>query len=205
MSYLNNRVSEIRDLINDKNGENFLSDKDIELFLVELFGSSIQFCSSERKNESLMVFSIMVFSSEIELQDIVKKMRSLDSIKTAAATIRQSLLDLDFGLDDKFCDAEELKEASRKKVMPDVLLTFSTLFNLRLRNLLQGIDEGSCADLDVENGNDDTDQADMDERMESLFENQNFISSTEDKRKFHLLSWQVILFMINAKAENWSK
>ena len=88
VSYLSNRVSEIRDLINDKNGENFLSNKEIKLFLVELFGSSIQFCPSERKNESLMVFS-----SEIELQDIVKKMRSLDNIKTAAATIRQSLLD----------------------------------------------------------------------------------------------------------------
>ena len=125
MSYLSNRVSEIRDLINDKNGENFLSNKEIKLFLVELFGSLIQFCPSERKNGSLMVFS-----SEIELQAIVKKMHSLDNIKTAAATIRQSLLDLDFGLDDKFCDAEELKEASRKKVMPDVLLTFSTLFNL---------------------------------------------------------------------------
>ena len=68
------------------------------------------------------------------------------------------MLNLDFGLDDKFCDAEELKETSRKKVMPDVLLTFSTLFNLRLRNLLQGINERSCADLDDENANDDTDQ-----------------------------------------------
>ena len=88
VSYLSNRALEIRDLINDKNGENFLSNKDIKLFLVKLFGSSIQFCPSERKNESLMVFS-----SEIELQDIVKKMRSLDNVKTAAATIRQSLLD----------------------------------------------------------------------------------------------------------------
>ena len=128
----------------------------------------------------------MVSSSEIELQDIVKKMRSLDNIKTAAATIRQSLLDYDFGLDDKFCDAGEMKEASRK-VMPDVLLTFSTLFNLRLRNLFQGIDEGFCADLDDEKGNDD--QTDMDERMESFFENQNF---TKIHAMFQML--YVILF-----------
>ena len=88
----------------------------------------------------------MVFSSEIELQDIVQKMRSVDKIKRAAATIRQSLFDLDLGPDDKFCNAEELREAWGKKVIPDVLLTFfSTLFNLRLRNLLQGFDEGSCA------------------------------------------------------------
>ena len=61
-------------------------------------------------------------------------MRSLDNIKTAPATIKQSLLDLDFGLDDKFCDAEKLKEAWRKKVIPGVLLMFfSTLLNLRLR------------------------------------------------------------------------
>ena len=43
--------------------------------------------------------------------------------------------------------------------MPDVLLTFfSTLFNLKLRNLLQSIDERSCANMDDENGKDDTDQ-----------------------------------------------
>ena len=59
-------LSEILELINDKNGENFLSNKEIKLFLVESFGSSIQFCLPERQNESLMVFS-----SEIELQDIV--------------------------------------------------------------------------------------------------------------------------------------
>ena len=45
---------------------------------------------------------------------------------------------------------------------------------MRLRNLLQGIDEGSCANMDDENGNDNTDQTDMDERMESFFENRNF-------------------------------
>ena len=101
-------------------------------------------------------------------------MRSLDNIKTAAATIRQSLLDLDFGLDYKCYDDEKPKEASKKKVMPDVLFTFSTLFNLTLRSLLQGTDERCCVDLDDENGNDDTDQTDMDERTESFFENQNF-------------------------------
>ena len=189
MSYLSNRVSEIRDLINDKNGEHFLSNKEIKLFLSRIVWFFDSVFPSERKNKSLMVFS-----SEIELQDIVKKMRSLDNIKTAAATIRQSLSNLDFGLDDKFCDAEELKEASRKKVMPDVLSTFSSLFNLRLRNLLQGTDEGSCADLDDANGSNDTDQTDMDERMESFFENQDF---TEIHAMF-----QMLFFLINAKAKN---
>ena len=55
-----------------------------------------------------------------------------------------------------------------------MLLSFSTLFNLILRKLLQDIDEGSYADLDNENGSNDTDQTDMDERMESFFESQNF-------------------------------
>ena len=55
-------MSEIRELSNDKNGENFLSNKEIKLFLVESFSSKIQFCPSERKIESLMFFF-----SEIEL------------------------------------------------------------------------------------------------------------------------------------------
>ena len=172
-------------LMTRMHGENFLSNKEIKLFLVESFGSSIQFC-----------------------QDIVKKMRSLDNIKTAAATIRQSLLVLDIGLDDKFCDAEELKEAWRKKVMPNVLFNI-----LRLRNLLQGVDEGSCANMDNENGNNDADQTGMDERMESFFENQNFtkihamfqilfyfVHKGQKKTPLAVITGNTI--MIYAKAEN---
>ena len=51
---------------------------------------------------------------------------------------------------------------------------FSTLFNLRLRNKLQGTDEGSCANMDDENGNADIYQTDIDKRIESFLEDQNF-------------------------------
>ena len=71
---------------------------------------------------------------------------------------------------------------------------FSTLFNLRLRNKLQGIDEGSCANMDDENGNADTYQTDMDERIESFLENQNFT-------KIHLM-FQMLFYFIHRGQKN---
>ena len=53
----------------------------------------------------------MVFCSSIDITDFINTLQSLDSVKSAAQTIRDKLLNVDFGLQDKFCDAEELKMA----------------------------------------------------------------------------------------------
>ena len=55
----------------------------------------------------------MVFSSSMDITDVINTLQSLDSVKSAAQTIRDKLLNVDFGLQDKFCDAEELKMAWR--------------------------------------------------------------------------------------------
>ena len=52
--------------------------------------------NSDIKNESLFVFS-----STINMKDV----------KSAASEIRKSLFSVDFRLDDKFRDAEELKQS----------------------------------------------------------------------------------------------
>ena len=71
-------------------------------------------CYSERKNESMFMCS-----SKIDIQDVIDKLRSLDGIKIAAQKLRKSLLSFDFELNDKFCDAGELKEAWENKSMSD--------------------------------------------------------------------------------------
>ena len=43
------------------------------------------------------------------MKDVIQKLRSLSNIKKAAQATRKSLLEAEFGLEDKFCDAEELK------------------------------------------------------------------------------------------------
>ena len=78
----------------------------VKIFPEEFFGNSIQFCKSDRQNQSSMVFC-----SSIDITDFINTLQSLDSVKSAAQTIRDKLLNVDFGLQDKFCDAEELKMA----------------------------------------------------------------------------------------------
>ena len=48
----------------------------------------------------------------------------MDSIKKAAKVMREALLKLDVGLQDKFCDAEELKHLWFTTRMPDELISF---------------------------------------------------------------------------------
>ena len=67
-------------------------------------GSEIQFAPSERKNELSMVFS-----SSISIDDVIKRLRSIDSKKLAAKKIRDVFLAMDFNFQDKFCDAEILE------------------------------------------------------------------------------------------------
>ena len=53
----------------------------------------------------------MVFPSSLDIADVINRLCSLDGVKSAMQTIRGKLLNVDFGLQDKFCDAEELKLA----------------------------------------------------------------------------------------------
>ena len=106
-------LSELRDMLN-QNDELVFNNFEIKLFITELFGGSIQMCYSERKSKSMFMYS-----SKIDIRDVIDKLRSLDEIKTAAQKLRKSLLSFDFELSDKFCDAGELKEAWENKSMPD--------------------------------------------------------------------------------------
>ena len=61
-------LSEIRDIINNKQVEVEISNKEIKLFLMEQLQDSIQFWPSKNKNESLLIFS-----SKLSAQDMVQK------------------------------------------------------------------------------------------------------------------------------------
>ena len=79
--------------------------------------------------------STFVFSSSASISDITNILRSTDNVKTAASEIRKALLDVDFGLDDKFCDDQE---TLGKQHVPDTLLSFfATLFNKNKTSLLK--------------------------------------------------------------------
>ena len=125
-------LSEIRELIQDN--ENItIHNKQIISALSEELGKSIQFCTPDRKNQSLFVYS-----SSVSTADIINTIRSLDTIKSAAKSIRTALKQVDFKLQDRFCDAEELKQSWLNTKIPDELLTFfSELFDIKKTKLIE--------------------------------------------------------------------
>ena len=91
-----------------------------------------QFCPPERANDSLLVFS-----SSICISDVVKRLRSLDTTKNVAEKLRRSFLEIDFDLNDKFCDGEDLLGSWDNLPLSDEILTFLvTLFNINPAKLL---------------------------------------------------------------------
>ena len=116
-------ISDIRDMINEKHGVETISNKEVKLFMLEHFQDKIQFCESEQANESLLAFL-----SDLEMRDVIQKLRSLNTVKIAAQTIRKCLLEADFDLEDKYCDAQKLNHSWKDMVLPAGLGAFFSVF-----------------------------------------------------------------------------
>ena len=69
-------------MINQKDDAD-LKSNEIKSLLIKNFGDSISFCHPERKNQSF------VFSSSIEVQDVVIFLRNIDVVKTATIEIKK--------------------------------------------------------------------------------------------------------------------
>ena len=73
-------------------------------YLSSKLGESIQFSDCHGKNQSQFVFS-----SKLDIKDIVNILRSQDTTKDTAIKTRQALLNMNFNLVDKFCDSKKLE------------------------------------------------------------------------------------------------
>ena len=69
---------------------------------------------------------------EVNITDVANIARYMDSIKRAGKAVMEAFLKVDFGLQDKSCDAEELKNSCSTTRMPDGLISFfSVLVNIK--------------------------------------------------------------------------
>ena len=95
----------------------------------------------------------MQLVSTCVLVKIVHKMSSLDNIRDKADTIREALNSVDFKLQDRSCDAQELESSWQKTEIPECLvLFFSTLFDIPQTSLTKTLVPD---DLSSEVGGDD--------------------------------------------------
>ena len=119
-----------------------LYNRDLKKLLMTHYGEAITIASNIRIYES-----DIFFSSTINAADITVKLKNHDIIKEAASEIRKALLKVDFGLQDSFCDSNDLHESWEKTRMPECLLTFlSVLYNVPKHKLFHT----SAKDLEQE-------------------------------------------------------
>ena len=71
----------------------------------------------------------MVFSSSISIDDVIKRLRSIDSTKLAAKKIRDVFLAMDFNFQGKFCDTKDLRNSWEQFCIPDELGNFKAEFS----------------------------------------------------------------------------
>ena len=124
-------LSNLRDMINDERGVDTVSNKEVKLFMLEHFQDKIQFCESEQANKFLLALS-----SDLEMRDVIKTLRSMNTVKIAAQTTRKCFLEADFGLEDKYCDAQELNHSWKDIVLLAGLgAFFSVLYNVNSKKV----------------------------------------------------------------------
>ena len=151
-------LSDIRDMLNEKE-EFVFNNSEIKTFLISAFTDEIQFSNSDKVNESQIAFS-----SKIDIQDIVQILRKINIIKEAAVQIRQGFSSMNFNINNKFCDAEELAETRDNFNIPDETIAFfSTLFNVNAASLKQNFplqqyedDNNDFNEINENGDNDDT-------------------------------------------------
>ena len=116
---------------NDESNINIIN-IEVKSFLTEHFAEKIQFCPSKRANEPLFVFS-----SWICVNDVAKRLRSKEKKKNVSEKLRKIFLEVDFNLNDNFCDGEDLLGSWDNLPLTDEILTFlGTLFNINPSKLL---------------------------------------------------------------------
>ena len=121
-------LSAIRDYLNTKLSaeDGRFSNRDVKVFLESHFADTIDFTYSAEHNKCMMVFSILRNKSG----QLAETIRSIDPFKVCASIIRKHLSAFDFNLNDRFCDAEDLRESLSNIPIPeDILRFFGEIYN----------------------------------------------------------------------------
>ena len=120
-------LSNITKLVNDNLPiEKHIRNRETKALILNDFGVDVIFTLPKCSNKSSIVHS-----KDYSQADMVNQLRDIDPIRMCADMIRSSLLEVDFNLDDSFCDASDLEDSWNEMVMPDpVARFFSSLFKV---------------------------------------------------------------------------
>ena len=162
------------------------------------------FTPSNSKNEPLMFFS-----SNLSASDIAMKLRSMDTIQDAACILQEELRSTSFGLENKYCDAHNAKDAWVNGRIGDQSENFlSTLLNLkRIKINRESTQKDSeiYDDHDSDNDSRDDDRADYNNDRKQILAYAIFqtlvhvISNGHVKTPLHVMTGQSIYSRCQSK------
>ena len=93
--------------------------RDMKQMITFHYRDSVTIAPNNRVNEP-----DIFFSSEIDATDLAIKLKNQNVMKEAGTCMREALMEVDFGLQDSFCDIADLKASWERTMMPAPVLTF---------------------------------------------------------------------------------
>ena len=154
-------LSAIRDKLNRSVDEgNQFRSRDVKIYLVRQFGSSIDFTYPDVMRKSLMVYSVACNRPDAFTEHI----RFKNPAQVCASVLRNSLESHDFDLDDRFGDAQDLRHACSSMSIPEPILRFlGYLYNFNPRTYPKAAAAVMMDTVPTEDDGDDEESTDEDE------------------------------------------
>ena len=124
-------------------------------FLTSNYGDTVTITSNARVNES-----DIFYLSRIKTSNLLVKLKNQDIMREAGLQLRKDLKEVDFGLEDSFCDSTDLKDSWERTRMPDSMLTFfSALYSIPKHKLFRSNAKefSDMINVDVEEDGDEND------------------------------------------------
>ena len=100
-----------------------LRNRDMKDFIISKYGDTIIITANARANES-----DIFYSSRITAADLLVKLKNQNLMREAGLQLAKDFDEVDFGLEDSFCDSTELKESWERTRTPDSWLTLCAAF-----------------------------------------------------------------------------
>ena len=149
-------ISDIREYAQEQSPLTNLYNYQVKAYLTSEFSAEIKFAKPYQNNKATIVYP-----SQISSEQLVARIQNFNRAKQVGELIRKKLLEVDFGLEDKFCDSADLKDAWENTRMPETLIEFfSGLLNVSKSDLINTSDDFGIAQTISENLFDDDSEDD---------------------------------------------
>jgi hypothetical protein len=177
LSDIRARVTELLDT------DDQITNRELKVLLYAKYGESIHFAVPIEANKSTMVFL-----QSCTAEEMADTIRASDPIHQCADILRSSFMGVDFGLQDKFCDAHDLEVAWKNAIIPPPIVKFfATLFNFDYNEYFSAVSSHMDNENEVEEG-EEVDGNGAASKTQKL---------SETKRRKMMALFQIMFFIIH--------